>query len=476
MREREFALLVGILILTLAAIWVDLPNNPGLHISLGPIRMDREINLYQGLDLRGGTQVLLEADVSEAVDREAMLAAKAIIERRVDSLGVMEPLIHLQGTRRISVELPEVEDLEVAVEAVSERGLLEFVDAGTTPLSAGTIITTTFEEEGVPAVITPTVTITPTLPITPTEPTPAATERVFRTVMTNEHLQGTMIRQNEYGGLDILFGFTEEGGRIFADFTSQNVNEYLAIAMDKEIISSPVIREPMPAGGGVQISTEKRFTPAEARKMSIQLKHGALPLPLKVIEHRAVGPTLGQDSVRKSILAGGIGLALAALFLLITYRLPGLLALLALSMYTAIVFALFKLIPVVLTMSGMAGFLLSLGMAVDANLLIFERVKEALRVGKTLGAAVESGFARAWPSIRDPNVSTLIICAILFWLGSQFGASVVKGFALTLGIGVLVSMFTATVVTRTFLRVTQMLLPADRATHGERRLRFLFGY
>lgn len=491
MREKDLATLVGILILTLAALWVDLPNNPGLHISLGPIKIDREINLRQGLALQGGTQVLLEADVpeGEAVDRETMLAAKTIIENRLDNLGVTEPLIRLQGTRRIAVELPEVEDSEVVVEALHERGLLEFVDAGNTPLSAGTIITTTFEEGAEPAVaitptlamtvtpeITPTEAITPTLPITSTEPTPLETEKVYETVLTSDQLGGAMVGRNEYGGLDIYFSFTEEGSKIFADFTTQNVNKYLTIAVDKEVISSPIIRDPIPEGGGVQISTEKRFTPAEAQKTSIQLRYGALPIPLKVIENRAVGPTLGQDSVRKSILAGGIGLAIVALFLLITYRLPGLLAILALAIYTAVVFALFKLIPVVLTVPGVAGFLLSLGMAMDANILIFERMREELRAGKTLRAAVKDGFARAWSSIRDPNVFTLITCAILFGLGSQFEAGVVRGFALTLGIGVLVGIVTAIIVTRTFLRVTQRLLPAGQGAREESRLRFLFGY
>jgi len=205
--------------------------------------------------------------------------------------------------------------------------------------------------------------------------------------------------------------------------------------------------------GQVLLTREGGFTPAEAESIVIRLRYGALPIPLRVETHREVGPTLGEDSVRKSTLAGTIGLSMVVAFMLIYYRLLGLLADLGLGIYAVVIFALFKLIPVVLTLAGIAGFILSVGMAVDANILIFERLKEELRAGKGLHLAVEQGFSRAWPSIRDSNFSTLITCAILFWLGSYFGASVVKGFALTLAIGVLVSLFTAITVTRTFLRL-----------------------
>jgi preprotein translocase subunit SecD len=188
-----------------------------------------------------------------------------------------------------------------------------------------------------------------------------------------------------------------------------------------------------------------------------------------------VGPTLGQDSIQKSVLAGAIGLLMVVLFMLIYYRLPGLLADFALIIYSLIVFALFKLIPVTLTLAGIAGFILSIGMAVDANILIFERMKEEMRTGKTLGAAIEAGFARAWNSIRDSNASTLITCAILYIFGSYFGTSVIRGFALTLAIGVVCSMFTAITVTRTFLRVTQVVMFPRPDPEQEPRLRQLFG-
>ena len=475
MKGMNLSLVMGIIILALLAVWVDLPTNPGIHISLGPIRIDRDIELQRGLDLGGGTQLLLEADLPKdtEIDREEILTAKGIIEKRVSSLGVVEPWVQLQGTRGLLVEVPWGKDQELAIELVRERGLLEFIDAGSIPLPAGMIVETAFEEAStvtitptaaititptiVPTeVITPGLPITPTAEITPTEPitvTSPAKERVFRTVMTSEHLAGARIGLNEYGGLDMVFSFTKEGGRIFADFTSRNVNKYLAIAMDKEIISCPRISEPIPEGGGARISTERLFTPAEARKVSIQLKYGALPLPFKVVEERAVGPTLGQGSIRRGARAGLIGFIALLLFILGCYRLPGLAADLALCIYLALVLALCKLIPITLSLSSLAGFFLSAVMALNANVLIFERVKEELRIGITPVMAVEVGFRRAWAPIRDSNIAMLIASSILLWFSPHPGGSMVRSFALALAIGVAVNMFTAIVVTRTFLRL-----------------------
>jgi preprotein translocase subunit SecD len=237
------------------------------------------------------------------------------------------------------------------------------------------------------------------------------------------------------------------------------------------VISSPVIQSPITEGRG---RITGQFTLDEVRGLVIQLKYGSLPVPLKVVQNRTVGPTLGADSVQRSIVAGIIGLILVALFMLIYYRLPGLLADLALIVYSLVVFALFKLIPVTLTLAGIAGFILSIGMAVDANILIFERMREELRHGKSLGAAIEAGYNRAWTSIRDSNISTLITCVILFWFGTNFGASIIKGFALTLAIGVLVSMFSALLVTRNFLRIIQTAF-FPGAKPGDGRINWLFG-
>lgn len=248
----------------------------------------------------------------------------------------------------------------------------------------------------------------------------------------------------------IAFSLTQDGGKIFGDYTTNNVGRFLAITIDKKVISSPVIKSAITGGSGI---IEGQFTLDQANSLAIQLKYGALPIPLKVVESSTIGPTLGRDSVNRSLVAGSIGLGIVVLFMLLYYRLPGLLADLALTVYALLVLAIYKL-GITLTLPGIAGFILSVGMAVDANILIFERMKEELRAGRSLGLAVEAGFARAWPSIRDSNMSTLITCAILFLYSTNVGASIVAGFAITLGIGVLVSLFTAVTVTRTFLRLT----------------------
>jgi preprotein translocase subunit SecD len=278
---------------------------------------------------------------------------------------------------------------------------------------------------------------------------PDITERVWPTVITGDMLASAQVVFDQFNQPAVAFTLKPEGAERFFQYTSEHVGEFLSIVLDGEVISSATIREPIRDQGQIT----GNFTREEARSLVIILRYGALPVPLKVVENRTVGPTLGADSVERSLRAGIIGLATVMLFMLAYYRLPGLLANLALMIYATIVLAIFKLLPVVLTLAGIAGFILSIGMAVDANILIFERMKEELRAGKVLRSAIDIGWSRAWPSIRDSNFSTLITCAILFWFGNQFGATIVKGFALTLAIGVLVSMFTAIVVTRTFLHV-----------------------
>jgi protein-export membrane protein SecD len=221
--------------------------------------------------------------------------------------------------------------------------------------------------------------------------------------------------------------------------------------LDKIVISCPSVKSAIPDGQGV-ITLGGNASTEDAAKLALQLRSGSLPIALRVAESRAIGPTLGQDSIRRSITAGIIGVLVVLFFMLVYYRLPGVLADMALITFALVSLALYKLIPVTLTLPGIAGFLLSTGMAVDANVLIFERMKEELRAGRSLKAAVEAGFERAWTAIRDSNLSTLITCAILFWFGSNFGASMVKGFAITLFLGVLISMFTAITVTHTLLR------------------------
>jgi len=477
MQQRDITLLMLIVLLTAIAVWVVWPGNPGVHVQLGPIRLDRDIRVHRGLDLQGGVQVVLEADMPEGqvVDSGAMAAAKAIVENRVNSLGVTEPLVQLAGSNRIVVELPGISDPELAIDTLRETGLLEFIDAGNTFLPPGTVVRTSFTQSGEYGIETPTPfptstptplvtdtptptaspTISPTEVLSPTVPpeveaTPTPEVRIFHTVITGQHLQAAQIGQDEYGRPEIHFQLTDEGSAIFAQHTAANVGSYLAIALDGEVISSPRIQNAITEGSG---RITGGFSIDEARSLVIQLRYGALPVPLKVIQNRTVGPTLGQDSVAKSTRAGVIGVIVVLLFMLVYYRLHGVVADFALLLYGLVTFALFKLIPVTLTLPGVAGFLFSVGTAVDANILIFERMKEELRQGRSFASAIRAGFDRAWTSIRDSNSSTLITCIILYWFGSNFGASMVKGFAVTLFLGVFVSMFTAILVTRTMIRV-----------------------
>ena len=481
MRERNYMFLVGVIFIALIAGWINLPDNPGLN--LGPITKD--IKVHEGLDLQGGLQVMLQADVADCatVSSDSMDAAKAIVDRRVNGLGVTEPLIQRSGACRIIVQLPGISNPDEAIKTFGGTGLLEFIDAGDTPLVAGQVVSTTGLSTvvlpgqptptpvaaapttiptAVPtAVITSSANLTSTADVTATgalTSTASVPPTMYRTVMTGKYLSSASVAFAQTTNQPyIQFVLTDDGGKIFGDYTTKNVGKYLAITIDKTVISSPVIKSAITGGSGI---IEGQFTLDEATNLVVQLKYGALPVPLKVVQSSAIGPTLGRDSVNKSLTAGAIGLIIVVLFMLLYYRLPGLLADLALTIYALIVFAIYKVgIPglfpyVTLTLPGIAGFILSVGMAVDANILIFERMKEELRSGRTLMLAVEAGFQRAWPSIRDSNISTLITCAILLWYGASFGASIVAGFALTLAIGVLISLFTAVTVTRTFLRLT----------------------
>lgn len=488
MRQRDINLLVFIILLSAVVIWIALPDNPGIHLNLGSLRIDRDLRLLLGLDLQGGLQVLLEADVPADqevnFDARTMEAARVIVENRVNGLGVTEPLVQLQGTRRIIVELPGIENPDQAIATLRETGLLEFVKAGRTPLREGQLIRTSLDVNPnqvftTTQTVTPSVTTTPevitaTPVITSSQPITAAesitgteaislTEyayggRVFPTLMTGRHLRDANVSTDNMGQVVIAFELTEEGAQIFRDYTLKHVGDIVAIVLDKRVLSAPVIKEAITSGKGIISSGQQGGFPLEeARKLAIQMKYGALPVPLKVIENRTVGPTLGQDSVQRSLRAGIIGLIVVLLFMVTYYRVPGALADIALVIYALINVALYKLIPVTLTLPAITGFILSTGMAVDANILVFERLKEELRAGKPLRTAMEAGFSRAWSSIRDSNLSTLLTCGILYWFGSNYGASTVKGFAITLALGVLVNLFTAIIVTRTFLRFTLRL-------------------
>ncbi|GAB4406164.1 MAG: protein translocase subunit SecD [Anaerolineales bacterium] len=461
MRDRNFNLLILVILIAAVALWIDWPGHNTLKLPL--IKETRDISVRLGLDLQGGTQVLLEADVPETTppSADAMEAARTIVENRVNGLGVTEALVQLQGDRRIIVELPGIKDPDQAIATLRQTGRLEFIDSETF-IEPGTVVKTTFGAsltEPVTPTVTPTTeatatgaptgTVTETGTTTPTvTPTPTP-EIIYKTVMTGKDLKRADVGFDNMGKPVIEFELQPESAQLFANHTAANVGRYLAIVLDNVVISCPVIKSAIPDGRGV---IEGNFTLDEARSLAIQLKYGALPVPLKVVDNRTVGATLGADSVRQSTAAGIIGVIVVLLFMVTYYRLPGLMAALALILYGLLNFMVYKLIPVTLTLPGIAGFLLSIGMAVDANILVFERMKEEIRAGRSLESALAAGFDRAWTSIRDSNISTLITCAILYIFGSNFGASIVKGFAITLGLGVIINIFTAITVTRTFLR------------------------
>ena len=411
---------------------------------------ERSVRIHFGLDLVGGSQVVLEADRAEGqeIDEGVMQAARVVVENRVSGgLGVVEPLVQLGSNNRIIVELPEVDDPDQAISLLRETGRLEFVEVDF------------FVQEGDRLITTEAVELEGSEVLSETSTYPG---EVFQTVMTGRHLEDAVVGFDPSGGRAVDFTLTEEGQTIFSDYTAQHVGDILAITLDGVVISAPRINSAiLGRSGQITGGGPAGFEPDAAESIAIQLKYGALPVPLSVVENRTIGPSLGQESVARSVEAGITGLIVVLIFMLVYYRVLGFVACLALAMYALLNMALYKLIPVTLTTAGIIGFVLSLGMAVDANILVFERLKEELRAGRSLRSAVEAGFTRAWPSIRDGQLSTLITCYVLFVFGSSFGASVVKGFAVTLAIGVLVNLFTAVTATRILMRF--MVIVSGRA-------------
>lgn len=392
-----------------------------------------------GLDLQGGLQVLLEADVPETtnVDAQEMETARTIVENRTNALGVSENVIQLAGDRRIVGEFPGAEDADAILDIIQQTGLMEFVDTGDFRPEEGSIIQTDFAG-GKAAEPTPT----------PTDENGTNPQPVYHTIMTGKELTSVNVGVDAAGQPAVDFVLSPEGATIFAQHTAANIGKVLTITLDKRVVSAPGIEGAIPDGQG-QISGA--FTAEGANTLAVQLRYGSLPVPLKVVETRIIGPTLGEDSLEKSLLAGVIGLTIVILFMGIYYRLPGITADVSILLYAAILFAVFKFLGVTFTLPGIAGIMLSTGSALDANILVFERLKEELRGGRVLRQAFDQAWARAWPSIRDSNIAALITAAILFWFGNTFGATIVKGFSLTLAIGVVISLFSSLYIARTFL-------------------------
>jgi preprotein translocase subunit SecD len=405
--------LIGVL-----ALLIDFLPNLRVPDTTSPDGSWRPIVTKLGLDLEGGLRVEYQALAkdNQSPNAESMSVIKDIIERRVNTTGVSEPVVVTQGTDRVVIELPGVSDVDAVRRLVGQTGRLDFVPLDAQQAQAGQVL----DLEANPP------------------------------LFSGDQIQSAAIGQDPNGGLAVDFVLKGEGAQLFADYTANHIGEYFAIALDGSVISAPVIENSIP-GGNVQISAGGigGFNAKEANELVTVLKFGSLPFPIQELSSEQISATLGTQFLNQSLVAGLIGISLVILLMIIYYRLPGLVASFALIYYTLVVFAIFRLIPVTLTLAGVAGFVLSVGMAVDANILIFERMKEELRLGKSLPAAVEAGFNRAWNSILDSNVSSLITATILY----AFGSSVIRGFALVLIIGVLVSMFSAIVVTRSIMRV-----------------------
>lgn len=394
-----------------------------------------------GLDLSGGTHLVYKADVSAVAPSqvdEAMSSLRDVIERRVNLFGVSEPVVQVEsgsfandGEQRLNVDLPGVTDISKAVTMIGQTPLLEFKverpeGAERDLLIAQYEAAAKLAAEG--------------------KPFPQVADPYYvATDLTGRYLEKSTLEFNPTTGEPtVSLKFNAEGTKLFTDITTAHVGKTVAIYLDGAPISSPVVREPITTGNA-QISGS--FTPEEAKTLVGRLNSGALPVPIALVSTQTIGASLGEAAVHDGVRAAAFGFLAVALFLVLWYRLPGIIAVLALTLYAAIMLAIFKVFGVTLTAGGIAGFIISIGVAVDANVLIFERLKEEARAGRTVGDATRTGFARAWLAIRDSNVSGIITALILF----TFGTSLIKGFALTFGIGVLVSMFSAITISRIFL-------------------------
>jgi len=430
------------LILLIAGIWL------GFFLYTSEKNPNSSFHFKLGLDLASGTQLVYKADTSKLESKDvssSMQALKEVVEKRINVFGVSEPIIQTESgglgnsdEKRLIVELPGITDINKAVEMIGKTPLLEFklMNKNYTPT----------EEEKKNNVI--------------------SRDAFLDTGLTGRYLKGSQLQFGQKGGFAnepiVSLTFNSDGKDLFAKITKEHIGEVLAIFLDGQPISLPVIQQEIP-DGSAQISG--KFTADEAKELVRNLNLGALPVAIELVSTNSVGASLGKDILDKGIYAGIIAIIIISLFLILWYRLPGLISVLALGTYIVMMLAIFKLIPVVLTAAGIAGFIMSIGMAVDANILILERMKEEFNENRdNMEEAIKNGFARAWLSIRDSNITSIIIAVVLFWLGT----SAVKGFALTFGVGVLISMISAISISRTFL------LAILKKNHGG-FIKFMFG-
>ena len=467
-KAKLYISFIAIIVLAAAAGYIVHPK--GSKIDLRKIKLPyyQTFKTHLGLDLQGGSHLEYQADfkdIKQADRADALNSIRDTIERRVNSFGVSEPLVEVSGTDRIVIELPGIKDINEAINQIGQTPTLAFEVQNPNPP------TNTPDKNGSVSIDAKNIWV----------PTGLSGKQLTKATVDLQQNQGLTNQ------VVVRLQFDDQGKKLFSDITTANIGKQVAIFLDGQIISAPVVQTAITDGIAV---ISGNFTTDLAKQLATRLNSGALPVPIHLISQQNVGATLGKESIDKSVIAGIIGMLLIALFMISYYRFPGFLAVCALLIYALVSFAIFKigisftavllvglffflgltvnswfgalalasyiglmflkgLSPVTLTLAGIAGFILSIGMAVDANILIFERIKEEIRSGKDIAKAVDDGFARAWLSIRDSNVSSLITTAILY----VFGTPSIKGFAVTLGIGILISMFTAITVTRTFLKL-----------------------
>jgi preprotein translocase subunit SecD len=425
--KRNTYLLIFILALFGFCLWTVVPLDRNAFGRQG---------LTLGLDLQGGTELVYSVNLSEKdpslSDAQALASVKATIERRVNAYGITEPTIQTMQNAQgsfILVQLPGVKNTDEALKLIGQVAELDFREqvVNATTGNMTWVIAKAAGSNG-----------------------------------TEEELTGAYFKPNASVVLEqttnkpeVAFEFNTEGAILFKNITTRNLNKPLGIFLDNQLVSAPTVQAVISDKGVIT-----GLSLQQAKTLAIQLNSGALVAPLTIVQRRDIGATLGADSIKKSLLAAEIGIAAVVLFMIFYYRLPGFIACLALGIYGVVILAIFKLIPVTLTLPGIGGFIVSFGMAVDANVLIFERMREELRAGRSLAAAIEAGFNRAWTAIRDSNLTTFIACGVLYWMGGSLGALMVRGFAITLFIGVAMSMFSAITITRTFLR----FIPKNRLT------------
>lgn len=403
------------------------PSRPSINI--GPVKFSHDFSYRLGLDLQGGTSLVYHVDmkgIPSSQQDDAFAGARTVIERRINFFGVTEPTIQslkLPGDYRINVELPGATNVDQALSLIGATAQLSFWEDGKVKMATADAY------------------------LLPLGMINIYANKPIQTKLTGKDLQKAQVvyASSGNGTPQVQINFSGNGSKLFGDITQRNVGKPVAIVLDNAVISAPIVQQAILTGNAV---ISGNFTQDTAKSLSIQLNAGALPAPLKLIGQTTVGPSLGIESLKKSLVGGIVGLISVVIFMIFLYRKEGGIAGLALLIYTVMVLAIFKAIPVTLTLAGIAGLILSIGMAVDANILIFERMREELRAGKPNGVALRLGFSRAWPSIRDSNISSLITTFILFY----FGSGPIRGFAVALGIGIMVSMFSAIVVTRNLLR------------------------